>query len=313
MEAFAISSLNGLIHGLLLFMVAAGLTLVFGMMGIINFAHASFYMLGAYFAYVLTRHIGFFGALIVAPILVAVIGTFVERYLLRPLHKHGHGSELLMTFGLALVFDELMKMFFGNYAVSYQVPDALRFPAFTLFGAGYPFYRVFVGLTAALLFAILFYLLRYTRIGLVVRAAVQRPAMTSALGHNVDAVFMSTFGVGAWMAGVAGAVGGALLTTSPNMATEMAVLVFVVVVVGGLGSLTGAFIASLLIGLLTSFSVRLDFSIADIAALVGAREVVSSIGTLATFNLSSFATAIPVVVMLVVLLLRPAGIAGDRL
>lgn len=313
MEAFAISLLNGLVHGLLLFMVAAGLTLVFGMMGIINFAHASFYMLGAYFAFTLGKVLGFFGALVVAPALVGVIGIAAERFLLRPVHKYGHGSELLMTFGIAIVFEELMKMIFGNYAVPYQVPEALRFSAFSLFGTDYPFYRIFVAATAGVLFLVLYLLLRRTRVGIVVRAAVQRPAMTGALGHNVDAVFMGTFGIGAWMAGIAGAVGGALLTTSPNMATEMAVLVFVVVVVGGLGSLGGAFVASLLIGLLTSFAVRLDFSIADIAGIVGMRDAVAAVGTLTTLNLASFATAIPVIVMLLVLLLRPAGIAGDRL
>jgi len=313
MEFIVVSTINGLIYGLLLFMVSAGLTLVFGMMGIINFAHASFYMIGAYLAYSLVKLIGFAGALIVAPILVGIIGIVVERFLLRPVHKFGHAHELLMTFGLAFVAEELMKLVFGNYAVPYGVPAALRFPAFSLFGTDYPFYRIFVGLTALVLFSILFYLLRRTRIGVVVRAAVQRPAMTGALGHNVDTLFMGTFGLGAWMAGVAGVVGGALLTTSPNMALEMGVLVFVVVVVGGLGSLEGAFAASLIIGLLTSLSIGIDVSIADLFGYLGLGSVVTALGGPLVVKLSTFAGAMPVLVMLIVLMVRPAGLFGDRL
>ncbi|MGO4713786.1 branched-chain amino acid ABC transporter permease [Bradyrhizobium sp. 2TAF24] len=313
MEFIVVSTINGLIYGLLLFMVSAGLTLVFGMMGIINFAHASFYMIGAYLAYSLVKLIGFAGALIVAPILVGIIGIVVERFLLRPVHKFGHAHELLMTFGLAFVAEEMMKLVFGNYAVPYNVPAALRFPAFSLFGTDYPFYRIFVGVTALVLFSILFYLLRRTRIGIVVRAAVQRPAMTGALGHNVDTLFMGTFGLGAWMAGVAGVVGGALLTTSPNMALEMGVLVFVVVVVGGLGSLEGAFAASLIIGLLTSLSIGIDVSIADLFGYVGLGGIVTALGGPLVVKLSTFAGAMPVLVMLIVLMVRPAGLFGDRL
>ncbi len=313
MEFLLISAINGLIYGLLLFMVASGLTLVFGMMGVVNFAHASFYMLGAYFAYALARAIGFVGALILAPLLVGLIGILIERYLLRPMHRFGGAHELLMTFGLAFMFQELMKMLFGDYTVPYKQPAYLRFPAFTVFGTEYPFYRLFVGLTAIVLFAVLFAILRGTRIGLVVRAAVQRPTMTAALGHNIDTLFMGTFGLGAWMAGVAGAVGGAFLTTSPNMALELGVIVFVVVVVGGLGSLAGALVASILIGFMTSFAVGLTISLADIAGLVGARDVAMELGSIASTPLSTFAGAIPVLLMLLVLMLRPAGLFGEKL
>ncbi|HQQ69328.1 MAG TPA: branched-chain amino acid ABC transporter permease [Alicycliphilus sp.] len=313
MEFFTISALNGLIYGLLLFAVSAGLTLIFGMMGVINFAHASFYMLGAYFAYILSGPLGFWPALLIAPIVVALIGVFVERFMLRRVHAHGHAHELLLTFGLAFVFDECIKMFFGNYAVTFRPPPELRFAAFTLFGTDYPFYRIFVGMTALLLFAILYYILKKTRLGIVVRAAVRLPMMVGALGHNVPLVFMGVFGLGAWMAGLAGAVGGALLTTNPNMAHELGVIVFVVVVVGGLGSLEGALAASLLIGLLTSFSVGLDFSIADMAAWVGLGSVLAgSSGGLLTTKLSTFSAAMPVLAMLLVLLVRPAGLMGEK-
>ena len=136
--------------------------------------------------------------------------------------------------------------------------------------------------------------------------------MVGALGHNVPAVFMGVFGLGAWMAGLAGAVGGALLTTNPNMALELGVIVFVVVVVGGLGSLEGALIASLMIGVLTSFSVGLDFSIADMLAWVGLREQAAAMGDFMTVKLSTYSAAIPVLLMLIVLLVRPAGLMGER-
>ncbi|CAH1654288.1 MULTISPECIES: branched-chain amino acid ABC transporter permease [unclassified Chelatococcus] len=312
MDWLIISLINGVVYGLLLFMVSAGLTLVFGMMGVLNFAHASFYMLGAYFAFLVSTVVGFWGGLLIGPLLVALIGVGVERYLLRPIHHYGHASELLVTFGLAFVFDELVKVFFGQFMVNYSVPASMRFSAFTLFGADYPFYRVFVAIVAVALFTILFAILRFTRMGIVVRAAVQRPAMTDALGHNVDAVFMITFGIGAWMAGVAGAVGGALLTTSPTMALEMSILTFVVVIVGGLGSLGGAFLASLLIGLLTTFAVSINISLLDIGRWLGLGDVLTGLGSIAQVSLSTYASAVPVLVMLIVLLCRPTGLFGDR-
>ena len=312
MEFFSVSLLNGLIYGLILFAVSAGLTLIFGMMGVVNFAHASFYMLGAYLAYSLGGVFGFWWAIVLAPLAVGVIGMGVERYMLRRVHAHGHAHELLLTFGLAFVFEELMKMLYGNYAVNYRPPAQLQFPVFSLFSTEFQFYRIFVGLTALLMFAILFCLLRYTRVGIVVRAAVRLPKMVGALGHNVPAVFMGVFGLGAWMAGLAGAVGGALLTTNPNMALELGVIVFVVVVVGGLGSLEGALIASLMIGVLTSFSVGLDFSIADMLAWVGLREQAAAMGDFMTVKLSTYSAAIPVLLMLIVLLVRPAGLMGER-
>lgn len=312
MEFVLFSALNGVIYGLLLFMVSAGLTLIFGMMGIVNFAHASFYMLGAYIAYSLGKLIGFWPAIVLSPLLVGLVGVVIERGMLRRVHRHGHAHELLLTFGLAYVFEEAMKMFYGNYAVNYGVPPELRFAAFSMFGAQYPFYRVFIGLTAALMFAALFLLLRWTRIGIIVRAAVRRPDMVGALGHDVPKVFMGVFGIGAWLAGLAGAVGGAFFTTSPNMAMELGIIVFVVVVVGGLGSLEGALLASLLIGLLTSFAAGADVSLADAGSLIGLGETLRSAGGLFTLKLSTIAASVPILVMLVVLLLRPSGLMGER-
>lgn len=291
--------LNGAIYGLLLFMIAAGLTLIFGMMGVLNFAHGSFYMLGAYAGYVLANRIGFFPGLLVAGIMVALVGAIVERYLLR-------------SVGLFFVFDEIIKFFFGYYPVNYQVPAALNVSAFRIGSMEYPTYRLFMGAVSISFFAVLLLALRFTRAGLVVRAAVHKPSMVEALGHNVPLVMLLVFTMGAGMAGLAGAVAGAFYPTSPAMASEVGTIVFVVVVVGGLGSLSGALIASLLIGILTTVLIGIDSTLADALSFIGLGNWAKHIGGLFDIQLSATAGALPFALMLVVLLLRPAGLMGER-
>lgn len=312
MDTLLFSLLNGVIYGLLLFMVSAGLTLVFGMMGVLNFAHASFYMLGAYFAYALQGLLGFGLAVVVATLLAGGVGAVVERFFLRRVHHHGHAHELLLTFGLSFIVAETIKLLFGNFPVNYQVPTLLDGPAFSLGGQQYPVYRLLMGGVALVMFALLYLLLTRTRVGIIVRSAIYRPRMVEALGHNVKFVFMGVFGVGAALAGLAGAIAGAFYTTSPNMALEIGVMVFVVVVVGGLGSLGGAMLASLLIGLLTSLAVGIDRSLADLLAFVGATEWAHGVGGLLTLKLSSLASTLPFALMLLVLLVRPQGLMGDK-
>lgn len=312
MDHLFISLLNGTIYGLLLFMVSAGLTLIFGMMGILNFAHASFYMLGAYFAYALQGPLTYWGAILVAPILVGLIGVVVERYILRRVHHHGHAHELLITFGLSFIIAELIKLFFGNYPVNYRVPASLDFSAFALSGLSYPAYRIFMGVIAICMFIAIYQLLTRTRVGIVVRSAMYRPKMAEALGHNVPLVFMGVFGVGAALAGLAGAVAGAFYTTNPNMAIELGAMVFVVVVVGGLGSLGGAMLASLLIGVVTSLAVSIDASLADLFAFFGAREFAEDIGGIFVLKVSSLAGTLPFALMLLILLVRPSGLMGNK-
>lgn len=312
MDSFIVSLLNGAVYGLLLFMVSAGLTLIFGMMGVLNFAHASFYMLGAYFAYALQGTLGFGGALVASPLLVMAAGVVIERYFLRRVHHHGHAHELLLTFGLAFICAELIKLFFGNYPVNYRIPQAIDFAAFTVGSVGYPAYRIFMAGIALAMFALLYLLLTRTRVGIVVRSAIYKPRMVQALGHNVPLVFMGVFGVGAGLAGLAGAVAGAFYTTNPNMALELGAMVFVVVVVGGLGSLEGAMLASLLIGVVTSLAVSVDRSLADLLAHVGARGWAEEVGGLLTLKLSSLAATIPFALMLLVLLVRPGGLLGEK-
>ena len=312
MDTLAVALLNGVIYGLLLFMVSAGLTLVFGMMGVLNFAHASFYMLGAYFAYALQGTLGFWAALLVSPLIVGAVGVIVERFVLRRVHHHGHAHELLLTFGLSFVIAELVKLFFGNYPVNYRVPKSLDFAAFAIGTSEYPFYRLLMGGVAIAMFVLIYLLLTRTRVGIVVRSAIYRPRMAEALGHNVPLVFMGVFGVGAALAGLAGAVAGAFYTTNPNMAIELGVVVFVVVVIGGLGSLEGAMLASLLIGVITSLAVGVDASLADLLGLVGARAWAEHVGGLLTLKLSSLAGTIPFALMLLILLVRPNGLLGEK-
>ena len=312
METVVFSLLNGTVYGLLLFMVSAGLTLVFGMMGVLNFAHASFYMLGAYFAYTLQGLLGFGPAVVAATLLSGAVGVVVERWFLRRVHHHGHAHELLLTFGLSFIIAEAIKLFFGNHPVDYRVPAALDFAAFSLGRQQYPAYRVLMACVALAMFAALWLLLTRTRIGIVVRAAIHKPRMAQALGHNVQLVFMGVFGVGAALAGLAGAIAGAFYTTNPNMALEVGVMAFVVVVVGGLGSLGGAMLASLLIGAITSLAVGVDRSLADLLALVGAGAWAEGVGGLLTLKLSSLAATLPFALMLLILLVRPGGLMGEK-
>ncbi|MEY3474931.1 MAG: hypothetical protein RL087_1389, partial [Pseudomonadota bacterium] len=144
MEFYAISLLNGLSYGLLLFMLSSGLTLIFSMMGVLNFAHASFYMLGAYFAFTTTQLIGYWPALLIAPLLVGVLGAYFEKYCLRRVHKFGHVPELLITFGLSFIVLEMVQLVWGTSSVDYRVPAELSGPLFTLYGTQFPMYRGFM-------------------------------------------------------------------------------------------------------------------------------------------------------------------------
>ncbi len=312
MEQIIFSLLNGVIYGLLLFMVSAGLTLIFGMMGVLNFAHASFYMVGAYLAYTLQPLTGFWLAIVIAPLLVAALGAFVERFILRRVHAFGHAHELLVTFGLAVVIAEVIKILYGNFPVDYRVPSSLNFSVFSLGGMEYPFYRLLMGGVALVMFIVLYLLLTRTRVGIVVRAAIHRPRMVEALGHNVPVVFMSIFGMGAFLAGLAGAIAGAFYTTNPNMALELGIVVFVVVVIGGLGSMEGAMLASLLIGVVTSLAVSVNASLADLLDSFGLGDWAREVGGVMTLQLSSLAATLPFFLMLLILLTRPSGLMGEK-
>jgi branched-chain amino acid transport system permease protein len=261
LELIVISTLNGVLFGMLLFLMASGLTVIFSMLGVLNFAHASFYMLGAFFGFQISRWFGFWPALLIAPLLAGAIGAGVERFGLRRVHKNGHVAELLFTFGLAFVIEEIVQIIWGKSPVDFRIPPVLDFPAFTIFSTNYPAYKMFMLLVSIAIFAGLLIVLKKTRIGLIVQAALTHPHMVGHLGHNVGRIFMLVFGVGTALAAVAGVIAGPALVTQANMAGLLGPILFVVVVVGGLGSLPGAFVASLLIGLVQTFAVSMNGSL----------------------------------------------------
>ena len=248
--------LNGLSYGMLLFLVSSGLTLIFGMMGILNLAHASFFMMAAYLCYTFLKLTGnFWLALLLAPIIPAVIGVLCERFMLRKVHVFGHIGELLITIGISLVILEGVKVVWGTESHYISVPATLN-GFIWISDMKYPVYRLFV-IGLALFILILMALLLYkTRLGMIMRAAVSDADMVDALVVNVRTLFMFVFGFGTWLAGVAGVSIAPILSVFPGMADQVGLDAFVVVVTGGFGSLTGAFIVSLLLGELNAFGIQ---------------------------------------------------------
>ena len=313
MEVLLVSLLNGLVYGMLLFMLASGLTLIFSMMGVLNFAHASVYMLGAYFAYDISRHVGFWPALVLAPVLCGAIGALIEMYGLRRVHRNGHIAELLFTFGLAFIIDKAVQMAWGLLPVAYRVPPVLDHPLFTIYGTNFHAYRGFMLLISALMFCAIWLMLTRTRLGLVIQAALTHPEMVGALGHNVPRVFTTVFAGGSALAGLAGVIGGNYLVTEPSMAFTMGPIVFVVVVFGGLGSLSGCFIASILMGLIQTFAVVFDVSLADLLAKFG--FVVTSqtpFAEILNVTLPRVGALLPFLMLVLILVFRPRGLMGTR-
>lgn len=306
-----ITLLNGISYGLLLFMLSSGLTLIFSMMGVLNFAHAAFYMLGAYVAYAISGVLGFWPALFLAPLAVGVLGMLVERFGLRRLHRHGHIPELLFTFGLSYVLVELVQLVWGRAPVPYPVPPELDGPLFTLFSTSFPMYRGFMMLVALVMLAAIYLVLTRTRIGLVIRAAQMHPHMVEALGHNVPRVYMLVFGGGCALAGLAGVIGGNAFVTEPGMAATVGSIIFVVVVVGGMGSLGGALLASLLIGIVQTFAVALDYSMLDLVFRFGMSPTDESpFYPLLRLTLAQLAPVLPYLLLVGVLVVRPHGLMG---
>jgi branched-chain amino acid transport system permease protein len=307
------SILNGLVFGMLLFMLSSGLTLIFGMMGVLNFAHASFYMLGAYAAYTLGLRIGFWPALILAPILVGLLGALVERHGLRRVHRFGHVAELIFTFGVAILIEEIVQLVWGRPAKSYQIPAALDFSLFHLFGSAFPAYKGFMLVVAVAIFVFIFLILSRTRAGLIIQASLTHPGMVAMLGHNVPRVFMIVFGIGCALAAVAGVIAGPVLGTFPGMAQVLGSVVFVVVVVGGLGSLSGAFVASLLIGIAQTFAVALNISVGNVLMGLGVPAGASAaLHDIWKVTVAQVAPILPYLLLVLVLMVRPAGLFGTR-
>lgn len=316
MDLILVNIIDGLVTGLLLFMLSAGLTLIFSMMGVLNFAHASFYMLGAYFAYQISTYFGFWTGLLIAPLIVGVMGAGVERYGLRRVHQYGHVPELIFTFGLALLIEELVQFIWGKNQLPYDPPEILQFTLFSIGANDIAAYKVFMIFASVLIFMGLLYVLTKTRIGMIIQAALSYPQTVEALGHNVPFIFMGVFGVGTALAGVAGVIAGPILGTFPGMAFVLGSIVFVTIVIGGLGSLWGALVSSLLIGWLTTFAAAYNVGAADILMALGFEKPAdlseSALRDLWTLTLPQIGPILPYILMVVILVVRPHGLFGKR-
>jgi len=316
MDLVLVNLIDGLVFGLLLFMLSSGLTLIFSMMGVLNFAHASFYMLGAYFGYQISVALGFWMALLIAPVIIGVLGAGVERYGLRRVHQYGHVPELIFTFGLALLIEELVQFIWGRNQMPYSVPEVLNFTAFSISGNFIPAYKIFMIFISIGIFLGLLYILTKTRVGMIIQAALSYPRTVEALGHNVPLIFMGVFGVGTALAGVAGVIAGPVLGTFPGMAFVLGAIVFVTIVIGGLGSLWGALVASLLIGWMTTFAKAYTIRFEDILNFIGVSTPENMDDNLFRdfWSLTSpqIADILPYILMVAILIFRPAGLFGKR-
>jgi branched-subunit amino acid ABC-type transport system permease component len=278
-------TLNGLAVGMLFLLVASGLSLIFGLMGVVNFAHGSLFMIGAYVGLVVFDSTGvFLLALLVAPFVVAGIGVLMEYFTLRPLYGSDPLYQILLTFGIALILDELVVLVWGPNALSFGTPSWAQ-ATLSVAGGSFPAYRLFViGLGAVVAVAVYLFLQR-TRYGLVVRAGTDNREMVEASGINVKRAFTIMFTVGAAMAAVGGVAAGPMTSAYPAMGLEMVIEAFVVVVIGGLGSFRGSVVGALLAGLVQAFS---------------------------NFYLPSLSSIIIFALMVVILLVRPAGLFGTE-
>jgi branched-subunit amino acid ABC-type transport system permease component len=284
MENFLIQLLNGLVAGMLLFVLAAGLSLIFGLMDVINLTHGAYYLLGGYIGLTIVRTLGnFWLALIVAPLLVGGLGILIELFFLRRLYgRHRHLDQVLFTFGVALVVIDLTRAQWGAYVETVAPPLQLAGQIHIL-NIDFPLYRLsLLGFGILLALALWLFIAR-TRLGAIVRAGVFDAEMVSGLGINIHLVFAFVFALGTALAALAGVVGAPILNLYPGLDSEILILALVVVVVGGLGTLQGAFFGSLLIGLADTFGKAF---------------------------LPEFARFLIFAVMAVILLVRPAGLFG---
>jgi branched-chain amino acid transport system permease protein len=282
---YVAQGIHGLAYGMVLFLIASGLNIIFGMMGILNFAHTAFFMLAAYFGYQVVAWTGsYWLALLIGPVATAFFGIILERFFLRKIHALGHMGELILTVGVGLVIMAAVKIFWGTESLHVAVPPGLA-GMVNIVGLEYPIYRLFVIALAVVVLGFEVLVLYKTRLGKIVRAAVFDADMVSALGINISVVFTLVFGIGTWLAGIAGVVIAPILTVFPGLDGQVGMDAFIVVVTGGLGSLMGAFIVSLIFGFLSSYGVQF---------------------------VSQLAPVLMVLFLAIVLAFRPNGLFGER-
>lgn len=286
-ESILIQVLNGLSSGMIFFIVASGLSLIFGVMRVINFAHGSLYMLGAFVAtavgaWLAQQNVGFFGAVLIAPLVVAFVGVVLEFTLFKRIYNKEHLLQLLLTYGLTLIIADVVRVIWGGDILRLALPDFLA-GATRIMGRRVANYNLaLLAIGPAIAFG-LWFLLQRTRWGRIIRASVANPEIVSALGINTQWVFTGVFALGCWLAGLGGTLIAARASVSLGMDVEIIVQAFAVVVIGGLGSFTGALVGSVIIG------------------------VTVAIGTLYA---PSTAQIIPFAIMALVLILRPWGLFG---
>lgn len=298
-ELFLEQSLNGLQQGVMLFLMAAGLTLVFGIMHLINLAHGSLYMIGAYVAASVTQASDSFTLGILAALAAAgLTGMLLEFSALRKLYNRDHLDQVLATFGMILFFNELVKILWGPQALFLSTPELLSGTLEFIPGAPYPSYRLFIigaGLVVALL---LRHLIIHTRVGMLIRAGATHREMVGALGVNIDQLYTIVFGLGAMLAGLAGALAGPMLAVEVGMGEKILILTFVVIIIGGIGSVRGALVGALLVGMVDTYGrAFLPTIMRELLDPASADTVAASVSSVAIY-----------VLMAVVLIWKPRGL-----
>lgn len=274
--------LNGLVYGGLLYLVAVGLVLIFGLRQVVNFAHGSLFMVGAYVAYATVAVAGFWAGLVAAALVLAVLGLLLDRTVFRQLQDQDPIVTVLVTFGLLLVLEDAVRTIWGRDNLTVAVPELLQ-GTLEIAGSSFPIYRLFVIAAAALIGAGLTFWLRTSRVGLYVRAFAADPVTTGMQGVDTERVSGAVVAVGAGLAGLSGAIASPLLALSPAMGSSILIESFIVVVVGGFGSFGGAFVAALVIGQLQNFGIVF---------------------------VPSIASMVPFLLMVAILIYRPTGLAG---
>jgi branched-chain amino acid transport system permease protein len=292
---FLIQLLNGVQYGLLLFLVASGLTLVFGIMGIINVAHGSFYMVGAYLAWSLAGRLGsFWAAIPVAVAITVVVGMLLEWLVIRRLYGRDHLYQVLLTYGLILVFEEIRSLLWGDDVRGLPVPDALSLSVPLTDTLSYPVYRLWISGVCLAVAALMAWVLAKTRLGMAIRAGSANREMVQSLGIDIRMLYRVVFAAGITLAAFAGMIAAPVSAVAPGMGNQVLIVCFVVIVIGGMGSVKGAMLASLLIGLVDTFGKVLHLEI-------GGVRVLPELSSMTVYLL-----------MAVVLLWRPEGIFGRR-
>jgi branched-chain amino acid transport system permease protein len=299
MLLFIEQCLNGVQLGLLLFLLAAGLTLVFGIMDLVNLAHGSLYMLGAYFAATFVAWTeSFVAGALLALGATLLVGMAMEVVALRRLYGRDHLDHVLGTFGLILFFNELVRMVWGPAGLSLPLPIWLIYPVEILPGLFYPTYRIAIIITALVVALFLYILVMRTRLGMLIRAGASNREMTGALGININLLYTLVFGLGAALAGLAGLMQAPILTVQIGMGENILILAFVVIIIGGIGSIRGAFIAAVLVGLIDTIGRAF---LPDLLRLIlssrGASTVAPAMSSMMIYLL-----------MAIVLVLRPEGL-----